>query len=156
MSRTLTIQNVPYTYPEAGETPGWGEAATDWAQAVTDAVNGIVGAGDILPTLATIANNQTIFTSVTGLIFNTTNVKAAHIEYMVFRSTNSTELDEIGSLSAIYNTSTTSWELGRRSTGDAGIEFSITSGGQIQYKSSNIAGTSYSGRIRFRARTLAP
>jgi hypothetical protein len=35
MSVTLTVNGTGYTFPSAGENPGWGAQATLWAQAIT-------------------------------------------------------------------------------------------------------------------------
>lgn len=156
MSEQLIIHGIPFNYPTAGESPGWGEAASDWAQAVTDSLNTLISVGDIFPTSASIANNQSSAVNVAGLAFNIANVKSAVIEYYIARSTSLSNLNEQGTISIIYRPSSTDWEMQRESLNDAGLLFSITSAGQLQYTSSNLSGTSYQGKIKFRARTLQP
>lgn len=155
MAVDLIIRGVSYTYPNAGEAPGWGEAATDWAIAVTDAINSLMPDGEILSTLVNITNNQTTFTNVPGLLFSTASTRAAFVEFYVSRTTASTQVHEVGTFQTIYRADTNDWELLRMGGGDAGMEFEMTSLGQIRYKSSNLAGASYQGKMRFRARSLS-
>lgn len=151
MAVTLTVNGTPYEYPQNGENPGWGEDATAWAQAVTDVLNNLQGPGDILPTSFTIADNVTTFTNITGLAFSTTSVRSFEIEYNVFRNDGTTPIAESGLIHGVYNG--TSWDISRDYTGEAGMTFQITNGGQFQYQSSSVGGT-YSGTMKFRARTL--
>lgn len=152
MAVTLTVNGIPYEYPSNGENPGWGEDATAWAQAVTDVLNNSQGPGDILSTSFTIADNISSFTNVTGLAFSTSLVRSFEIEYNVFRTDGTTPQVEVGLMHGVYNG--TSWELSRDYTGEAGMTYEITNAGQFRYKSTSVGGT-YSGSMKFRAKTLA-
>jgi len=77
MSRTLVINSIPYQIPDDGEDPGWGDQTTDWMEAVTGVLTDLVGPDDILETSFSIANNQTTFADVTGLIFNGGSVRSS-------------------------------------------------------------------------------
>lgn len=159
MSIELTVLNVPYAYPTDGQSPGWGEAATDWATAVTEALNDLIAPTDITKTTFVIANNQTTFTDINGLNFNTGLVRSASISYACYRVTDSNTYghSESGTINIVYDNSapTPKWSITAFGiTGNSGITFDITDAGQVQYKSTNITGANYSGVITFRANTL--
>jgi hypothetical protein len=159
MSISLTIQGVTYSYPESGTDPNWGEDTAAWASAVTSALNSLLGSGDILLTTATIANNQSTSADVTGMLFDPTSVRAANISYTIYRVTNSVTSGnaESGIIYITYDNNASSgnkWILSQQINGSSGVTFSITDLGQVQYTSSNISGTGYSGTIKFSAKSL--
>lgn len=105
-------------------------------------------------------NNQASDAPITGMAFNYKHVSLVTIEYLVQRittSTGATEKNEAGILQAVYEATSNSWSIGERGTpgpDDAGITFSITAEGQVQYTTSNITGTNSFQKITWRARTL--
>ena len=155
---TLTVNNNPYIYPDPGTEPGWGDQATGWAEEVTTVLSNLSGADDILETTFNVANNITVAQDVVSLVFNTSTVRSAVIEYSIYRTTTTTELAEKGTMEIVYKngaTPGTKWTIGRSFFGDdAGLEFSMTDAGQFQYISTNLGGTSYSGVMRFEAKAI--
>lgn len=155
MSKTLVVNGTSFEYPTPGEPKGWGEDATLWSEEVTDLLSDLKGPNDILQTTFSVANNQVSVANVIGLAFDSASVRSAKIQYSLYRVTNSNELAETGEIYLIYKNNANTWTLSRQFFGDdAGVTFSITSGGQVQYTSTNVAGTSYSGELTFRAQTL--
>jgi hypothetical protein len=160
LSRTLTVNNTPYTYPDAGENPGWGEGATDWSQAVTDALNSLLAPGDILAASISIGNNISSLTNITGLLFDTGVVRSGVVTYNVYRKStaNPSGYTETGTLNIVYDDSASpgnKWLLSQVAEGDSGVIFSITDTGQFQYTSSDINSTGYSGIMSFKASTIS-
>jgi len=155
LAKTLIVNNIPFEYPTSGQEPGWGGPATDWATEVTEVLSNIVGPDDILETTFNIANNQSSAQNVTGLVFNIGSVRSAVIEYNVYRTSDTTPngLLETGEMHIAYNTATSSWLLGIGGVvGNSGVNFSITSLGQVQYTSTDIGDTNYSGLMKFSAK----
>lgn len=154
MSKKLIIGSEEFEFPVQGSNPDYGEEITSWAEAVTDALSTVQGPNDILETSATIANNISSFTNIPGFNFSTTEVRSINAEYLVERATTSPvdKIVETGYIEGYYDG--TNWGISIRVVGDAGIEIDITSGGQMQYKSSNMAGLGYTGTIKFKARTI--
>ena len=160
MSKPLTINNKTFNYPTPGESPGWGEDATDWAEEVTDVIANVSGPGDISLSTATIANNQSSATNVTGLAFDATVVRGANIQYTITRSGTVSASPvvqvEEGEIHIVYNGS--SWELTRSYVGEADITLTITNAGQFQYVSDDISGgagvTGYTGTMKFKATAI--
>lgn len=155
----LIVNGTAYQYPIPGEDPGWGEDGTDWAQAVTDVLNTLLGAGDILQTSFNINNNVGVATNVNGLFFDPGTVRAANIDYSVYRTStaNPSGFSETGTIYLIYDDSASAgnkWQLSQRTTGNSGVTFSILDSGQITYTSTDIGSVGYSGIIKFRAKTL--
>lgn len=155
MAIQLTINGETYQFPSNGDSPSWGESITDWAQAITNAVNSAVGNGDIIQTVVTINNNQTSSTNVGGLVFDTSTVRGAIVDYSIYRTTSSVELVEVGTMYLSYKSVANTWELcqvGMSTT--AGVTFTVSPSGQVLYTSDNQSGTSYTGTMSFRARAL--
>jgi len=156
LPKTLIINNTPYDYPTSGDEPGWGGEATGWAEGVTNVLSDLLGPNDILETAFNVANNQITDADVTGLIFNAASVRAAEITYSIFRlsSTNLSGKTEYGTIQLVYDNNL-GWSMNQGNIlGNAGVSFTITPAGQIQYKSSDIGSISYAGTMKFRAKTL--
>lgn len=160
MPITLIVNNIPYEYPIPGDSPGWGQPATDWAAEVTLVLNDLLGPNDISETIFTIANNVSSFTNINGLSFNTGTVRSAIIDYSIYRTStaNPSGNAESGTINIVYDNLAapgSKWAMSIGNvTGNSGVTFTITDLGQVQYQSTNINATGYSGNIHFRARTL--
>jgi len=155
----LTVGNQIFNYPDPGEEAGWGEDATGWAEAVTAALSALIASGDILPTSLVLQNNQSTAADVTGLFFNANTIRAANINYAVYRISNTTNpgLAESGLLMLDLNDTApvgSKWTLIQIKNGDGGVAFSVTDGGQVQYTSTDIGLTGYTGVINFSAKVL--
>lgn len=157
MPKSLIVNNTVYDYPTAGDEPGWGGEATGWAEEVTGVLNNLLGPDDILETSFNIANNQSSAADVTGLVFNTGSARSAVIEYSVYRisDSNPSGNTETGEIRVVYDNSA-GWLISVGNiVGNSGIVFSITTGGQIQYTSTDIGSVGYSGIIKFTAKSLS-
>lgn len=156
----LTVANNTYAYPDPGTEPGWGEEATSWAQAVTDVLNTLLAPGDILETSFAIANNVSSDTNINGLVFDSGSIRAANITYAVYRmsTANPSGNAESGTIQLTFDNSAapgSKWIVAVQNSGNAGITFTCTDAGQVQYKSTDIGTPGYSGQIKFSARTLS-
>jgi hypothetical protein len=154
MPKILVVGTEEFEFPLVGENADYGEQVTDWASAVTDALTTVQQPNDILPTQAAINNNQTTFSNIAAFSFDTSEVIAINAEYIINRTTTSPAetISESGNIQGNYNG--TSWTISRSFDGDADVEFDITSGGQVQYKSGNMTGTGYVGSIIFKAKVF--
>jgi hypothetical protein len=160
VSTPLVVNNKTFNYPSPGESPGWGEEATAWAEEVTSILGTVAGTGDIPTTTATLANDIGSAMPVSELTFNPSVVRGAKIQYSITRtatvSGSSVVKIEEGEMHVVYNG--TSWELIRAFVGEADIEFTVTNTGQFQYTSSDISGgvgaVGYVGSMKFKATAL--
>lgn len=153
MATTVIVGQDSYEIPNASENAGWGQELHDWAVGVSDVINDLQGANDITLTTAAIANNQTSFQDIQGLLFDTGSVKTFSAPYFVVRSVDGTTEVEAGTIHGAYDGS--DWTLIVNDVqGGAGVAFTITAAGQVQYKSDDLSGTNYSGQIKFKAKTL--
>lgn len=103
----------------------------------------------------TIANNVAVATNVTDLLFDGALNRAFMLDYSIYRQTDtaSSAVAQVGQLRGVYNTQSTTWYLSDDFAGqNAGVTFSITSGGQIQYTSTDIAGANYVGTMKYNPR----
>lgn len=159
MAIELTIAGNTFLFPEKGQDPDWSEDASAWAKAITDAVNTLLGTGDILNSTVTIATNISTATNINGMIFDPGTIRAANVNYAIYRKdiNDTYGFSETGTLSLTYDNNapaTTKWTLGQSSVGNSGVSFSVLDSGQVQYTSTNLSGTSYVGILKFNAKTL--
>lgn len=154
MPKTLTVGTENFDFPLEGENPGYGQSITDWAEAVSDALGTVQAPNDVLVSTASILNNQTSFADISGFIFDSSEVISINAEFIVQRSTVSPSnvLVEDGVIRGNFNGS--SWVYSVVSQGNAGITFNITDAGQLQYRTTDVSGTSYTGTITFRGRVF--
>jgi Tfp pilus assembly protein PilX len=115
-------------------------------------VPAVGSAGDIQETSFSAVNNQTTVANVTGLVF--ANAVVRSFEAIVSVSIDATaDLFEQFKLSGIQKGS--SWDMSVSAVGDeSGLVFTITTAGQVQYVSSNLAGF-VSNTVKFRALTTS-
>lgn len=151
MAFNVVVKGTTYSIPEAGQEPGWGEQLSAYFDAVAEALGDLISEDDVLQTSFTLQNNITSYTNVAGLVFNTASARGGKVHYTAYRTTDSNEIAEEGTISIVYKNGDALWLLSRDFTGDAGLDFDITNAGQIQYKTSNLSGSNYSGTLRFRA-----
>ena len=122
------------------------------ALAVKSYVDALPAAIIVSQSSFTIANNQSSATNITGLLFNPASFRSVKIDYAIYRQTDtaSSAVAQVGQLKFVYNTQATQWFMSDDYAGqDSGVEFSITSAGQIQYTSTNISGTNYVGTLKY-------
>lgn len=129
-----------------------------WFNAIRSALISAFGAGAIGETEFTVANNQGAAANVTGLSVSSASYRGAIVEYDVTRKTDtaSSEVRCVGTMFLQYRAESSAWEIcGTSENGDdVGVTFSITSGGQVQYTSTNISGSNYAGKMNFRVRSF--
>ena len=154
MPKTVIVGTESFDLPLTGENPDYSEQLTDFFVAVSDALSTVLKPNDIIQTSANIANNISAFTSIPGFSFDTSEVRAISSRFLISRSTVSPAqvLSEDGFIEGHFDGAT--WTISVRSNEDAGVEFTITPAGQIQYKSSNLVGSSYQGEIQFEAKVF--
>lgn len=151
----LIINGKTFDYPKPGTEPGWGEDATDWAEEVTLVLNSLLGEGDIIETTFQLSNNQAVATDVNGLLFNSSTVRSAKVDYTIYITTSTNELLETGILYLQYKSDAAEWTMAQQFVGDvSGLTFTITTSGQVQYTTTNVAGTGYQGKLTFKADSI--
>lgn len=149
MAVTLVVNNIPFDYPEQGEQAPWGEAATGWAQEVTNVLSSLNGPYDILETSATILNNQSSYASVTGFFFDAANVRSFEVTGSIYRTNGTVAQDKIENFKISGLNLGSSWSFTHEGFGDAGVIFDMDPTGQMKYTSDNLAGQT-SGLIKFK------
>lgn len=112
-----------------------------------------------------IADNQGSPANVTGMDISAFQAVIFYLQ--LTRKTNSTEKTVVGTLTCIKRQNSSAYVIipdlkgdGDSDGGDAydgaGVTFSITSAGQVQYISDDMPGSSYSGIITYRGMTFNP
>ena len=113
-----------------------------------DAIKAIMGLGGI-PLHVDIANNQAVAADITGLLLDKATYKGAQFSFDLHRQTDSVDYDESGTGYITHDSVADTWRIEYSSHfDDAGVTLSITGAGQVQYVSTNMAGSNYAGKIR--------
>jgi hypothetical protein len=106
---------------------------------------------------ATVANGQGSATSLTGMLFSNLTCRSVTATVEVRRKTSSAEAIATGVLRLIYRELTSAWAIaGLQLDGDdTGLTLTVTSAGQLQYVSSTLSGSSYSGTFKMKVLSFA-
>jgi hypothetical protein len=151
----IIIKGTPIDFPASSASPNWAPAVIETVQALVDAVNTFAGSFDVAPQKITIDSfNPGTNIDIANLIFPPNDVRAVSVFYSVFRTTDSVNVAEAGTLEMVYDSSRGAglkWEVGRMGEGDAGITFSVSDLGQISFTSTTLAGANHTGIISYRA-----
>lgn len=164
----FTIGNPSLSVP-ATVVPAW------WLNAVQEELIAVIVAGGVTPLKGTnnqllaalgglvgqiqettfaIANNQSVFADITGMILDKTLFRGAEIDCHVYRKdATPLEVSSMMKIRLMYSPVLDTWEvLGPEIFGsDPGIiDLQVTATGQVQYKSSNFTGGAYVGELRFK------
>jgi hypothetical protein len=153
----LIINNNTYNYPDAGSEAGWGKDATDWASDVTEQLASLAGTGTITETQANIQLNVASPEEIPGLLFSPSLIESAEVTYRIYRTTDSEELSEQGTLSLVYISSDPlKWFMSRTINAgtDAKVILDINVNGQVTYTSSPLSGSNYTGYIKFKTSAI--
>lgn len=151
MSTQVVINGTTYSVPAQSQSPPWGEDLSELLLAMVSVVNSTSGSADILLTSFNVANNVSVAANVTGATWDTSQVRSFIMQYSIYRSTTTVEESQVGTLYGTYKSALGSWDLSETFGGSSGIVFSITSAGQLKYTSTNLGGTGYSGKLKFKA-----
>lgn len=106
----------------------------------------------------TLLNNQSTAAFIEGLVFDSTKVRMAFIDFNIQRTTDLDEYNESGMLKITYRPEVGLWRLdviNDSTPDDSGVTFSITSDGRIKYTSTNYGTTTSVFKLSVRARTLS-
>ena len=140
MPKLLTIGNEEFEFPISGENAGYGSEITDWAEAVTVALETVQKPNDI-PTTSEIPLNPDItintYANIPGFSFPTAEVIAIESKYLFKREytigSTVTVVMEVGFIEGYFNG--VEWGISIRTTGDAGVSIRISNAGQMEYAS---------------------
>lgn len=108
-----------------------------------------------------LVNNQSSAADVTGLRLDKRGVTCAVMEYLVQRITtggSAVELTEFGMLAFVWNPTSASWTkvtIHEEDPDDAGVTFTITTTGQVQYTTTNASGDPSISKLFYMVRTMA-
>lgn len=119
---------------------------------VDSLIAGITSPGDLEEGSYSFSNSQIVPEDITGLAFSNSVVRS-------FKATISVSIDATSNFYEVYEINgiqkDSEWDISVSSSGDdAGISFSITNAGQVQYTSASYAGF-VTGVMKFRATTTS-
>jgi len=115
---------------------------------LTRAINSAIGLGGTQLSQS-VNNNEGTPQDVTGVLIDKVDFKAAKLEFDLHRQTDSSNTQEIGTVYLSHDTADDAWRISLTSVlDDAGVTFSVTAAGQLQYVSTNIAGANYASTLK--------
>lgn len=129
---------------------GVGGSTTDYIYTIPIQFRRTVGETSTAMITATIANNQVAAANVLGVVLDPTLYTSARIFCEINRKTSLSERAINGVLTAIYKTSTSTWQVSPSVNGegdDPVVAFTMN-GNQLQYTSDPQAGANYVGTIK--------
>lgn len=156
-SDAFNAQAVHSTYTPSNYTPAavGTEATTQVSAHLKGLDAALLTSGDITGN-TTLANNQSSVADVTGLLFDGVATRSVLIKFAIYRNTSGSEQESTGNISLGYKTTAADWTISTEGfQGNAGITFSVTSSGQVQYISTNMAGTGYVGTVKWLYKTIS-
>lgn len=161
--KTVIVNNTSFEIPESGDE-NYAEDLTAFFVEIVEVLNSVTAPLDIIETDFNFANNQVSPANIVGMSFPTSNVASFTIEYVITRQNASFLITERGTLHGARGTAT--WNMSRgnvhndvtntnfpTSDGHIGVDFDITSAGQVTYTSNNFTGQLV-GKITFTAKTI--
>jgi len=99
----------------------------------------------------TLANNQAAASNVTGISFAGATYKSAQVKFWIRRTSTTTEKFSAGTIYFIFDSLNNVMDAYAYFSGEnVGVEFSCTTGGQLQYTTTNFSGTGYVGTGKFK------
>lgn len=137
-----------------------GMVDASWWNTIRSALISAFGSSTVIETQFTIADNQSSYANITGLLLDSTVSRALDIEYTIYRTNGSSiEKRERGILRCMYKAVALAWTFEHQSWGDDALgngtistPLNVTSAGQVQYKSYSI-GATYVGKMRYKVVT---
>jgi len=153
MSVKLTIGSQVISFPTSGTDQNWAPAVVQFAQAVADQLAAIASQFDISPRVQILTSDTNSGIDISGCSFPSGSVRSFIFSYAIYR-TNGVALDtlaEDGTVSAVFNTITSTWTLQhefegkRQSDGSPYHTFSM-SGDQLLLSTVQIGGA-YDGAL---------
>lgn len=158
MAITLQIAGNIIEFPSSAASPNWAPGIIEFAQAVTDALQGTVGPFDVPPQIQPIdAYNPGTNISLQSATFPVSDVRSVELIYSVYRTTTTNTAYESGTLTAIYspdNPVSQKWEVAREGVGEGFIDFTFLDTGEVQFSTTAIPGANHTGIISFQAKAL--
>lgn len=157
----LQLGQTIINFPNNGTDALWSPAVIEFAEAVTDTLNGVIGPFDLGPTVQTLSQNVATV-DLQDAKFNGALVRKFALSYAIYRTRldNSFSISESGTLTGTFNTLTATWEIqdeyigDRQPNGESYHKLTIGSE-QVQLQTIDI-GTPYDGinsKISFSAKT---
>ena len=100
-----------------------------------------------------LANNISTPTAITNLLFDPIQVRSFIVDYSIYREDSLQAKAQVGQLRGVYNTRNGVWLISDDFAGEnAGVEFSVTPSGQVQYTTSNFTGTGHDCTMKYTIR----
>lgn len=156
----LVVQGQVIDLGNSGSDPNWAPALIAFCTAVAAALQGVAGDFDVSPQIFTLdAYNPGVNVAIPLLNFPVSNVLSVQISYSVVRTTTTTNVTDAGVLTMVYNATNpvnAKWELNRtgNTDGGAGITFSVTDAGIVQFTTTTLGGLSHQGKLCYSGKAL--
>lgn len=161
----ITIGNTVIQFPNTGASPIWSEAVIAFVQAVEIQLQTLASPFDIPPTVQVLSNNANANINLTGtgsnLSFPSGSVRSFVFTYGIYRTSNSASVTQTGTVTGVYNTTTSSWSISQNYEGDVQangqsyVTFDMNGNDELLLTTVAIGGTydSANSKISYSAKT---
>lgn len=155
---TITIGSTVIDFPNSARDPNWAEPIIQFAESVSENLNSLISAADILPNSFTLDAYNGATVAIPGFTLDTSLMRGVIIKYALNRDRDTTHKVEYGHILAVYNANgpiNSKWELSREFVGDAGVSITSSDVGQISITLDTISGVgAHTGIITYSAQAL--
>lgn len=118
----VVIGNTTIQFPNTGASPIWSEAIIEFVQAVELQLQSLASPFDIAPTVQVLTSNANSNINLTGngsnLSFPSGSVRSYVFTYAIYRVSSTDSVVQTGTVSGVYNTDTSVWEIQHEFAGD--------------------------------------
>ena len=111
MSTRIVIGSQVITAPSSGSDSNWAPAMTQFMVAVQDQLASIASQFDISPRVQILTSDTNTDLAINSATFPSGSVRAFTMTYAVYRTNTVTSLAEQGTVSAVFDTLTSTWIL---------------------------------------------
>jgi len=156
----ITIGSTVIDFPNTGSDSTWSPAVIQFAEEVADQLSGLAGAFDVNPKVQTLDNDANVNLAISSANFPGTSVRSFIFTYGLYRTNGVDNLAESGTVTGVFNTGDSSWELQHEFVGPrqaSGIPYTAfeMSGDELTISTVAIGGSydSSNSRISYSAKT---
>lgn len=114
----ITVGTDIVNFPDNGSDALWSPAVIQFAQLVSEELQGLVNDYDIAPTVFNLTGNANPSTVDLQISFNKDFVRKFSLSYAIYRETETIQIVESGTLTGIYDSGSSEWFLQDEYFGD--------------------------------------
>jgi hypothetical protein len=156
----ITIGTKVIDFPGSGRDANWSQSVIEFAVEVANVLAGLASRFDISPRVQILTNDANTNLDLDTVIFPSGSVRSFVFTYSIYRTNGTTSITEAGTITGVFDTLTSTWEIQRDFEGDKQANGNsyhsfIMSGDQMQLSTVAMGGSydSINSKISYSAKT---